>query len=367
MTLISITSVICATLFTLLGAFSILTNKGNKTANVLLGLFFLLWAVDFLDGLLLLNRFYIKHPGYALWGDALVFLYGPLLYLHTVQITENRKLISRKFFLHFIPFFIMLAVIFVSFQVLPREEKKALLNTILELNQPSYLFLIIVLIYLHFFSYIYFSKKQIRKAENTLNDYYSNYNLSWLNTILNAFLIILTLSVITSVLQFQQPKIYLEIGLPLLIVVMALFASSAIIKGLNSPLITIHEGDVVKYAGSKLSPNEIKSVSAKIIQGLEKDKLYLNPELTLKDLSEAIDVNSRNVSQVINAVFHRSFFDLINSHRIEAAKEIFKTSKDPKLTILEVMYTVGFNSKSSFNTSFKNKTGLTPSEFKKLN
>ena len=37
---------------------------------------------------------------------------------------------------------------------------------------------------------------------------------------------------------------------------------------------------------------------------------------------------------------------------------------DPNETILEVMYDVGFNSKSSFNSAFKKKTGSTPSEFK---
>jgi AraC-like DNA-binding protein len=38
---------------------------------------------------------------------------------------------------------------------------------------------------------------------------------------------------------------------------------------------------------------------------------------------------------------------------------------DKKITVLEVLYQVGFNSKSSFNTVFKKQTGLTPSEFKK--
>jgi AraC-like DNA-binding protein len=38
---------------------------------------------------------------------------------------------------------------------------------------------------------------------------------------------------------------------------------------------------------------------------------------------------------------------------------------DKKITVLEVLYQVGFNSKSSFNTLFKKQTGVTPSEFKK--
>ena len=60
----------------------------------------------------------------------------------------------------------------------------------------------------------------------------------------------------------------------------------------------------------------------------------------------------------------KSFFDLINSYRIEEAKKMIKEPEDEKMTISEVMYKVGFNSKSSFNTAFKKYTGLTPSEYK---
>ena len=56
--------------------------------------------------------------------------------------------------------------------------------------------------------------------------------------------------------------------------------------------------------------------------------------------------------------------DFINTYRIEKAKERLLHPKDEKETILEVMYEVGFNSKSSFNTVFKKKTGLTPSQYK---
>jgi len=45
--------------------------------------------------------------------------------------------------------------------------------------------------------------------------------------------------------------------------------------------------------------------------------------------------------------------------------ELFQQTTDEKLTVLEVLYEVGFNSKSSFNTAFKKFTGTTPSEFKR--
>ncbi|WP_408641487.1 helix-turn-helix domain-containing protein [Spirosoma telluris] len=58
------------------------------------------------------------------------------------------------------------------------------------------------------------------------------------------------------------------------------------------------------------------------------------------------------------------FFDYINRHRIEEAKRLFRQSTDAKLTVLEVLYQVGFNSKSSFNTLFRKYTGQTPTDYK---
>jgi AraC-like DNA-binding protein len=63
----------------------------------------------------------------------------------------------------------------------------------------------------------------------------------------------------------------------------------------------------------------------------------------------------------------QNFFDFINRYRIEEAQRLLTDPPDKKITVLEVLYECGFNSKSSFNTLFKKHTGLTPSEFKKKN
>lgn len=366
MNLISITTIICFTLFGLFGSFLIFTKQGNSRANKLLGIFFLLWAFDFLDGLLLLEGFYLEHPNFALWNDSFVFLYGPLLYFYTVQIARNKTPFKWRFLLHLIPFIISLTTVVIYYQTLPQAEKIKILNSIIELKQPSGIYLVTGIIYLQFFTYIYLSKKHIRKTIKNLNNYYSHHNLAWLNILLNSFLVILTITIFTNVLQFNQSKLYFEIGLPIFTIIMALFVAGVILKALNRPFIALIEASTVKYSGFSLDPKEKEVILKKIINALEKDRLYLNPELNLKNLSEAIDSNSRKVSQVINDALDKSFFDLINTYRIEAAKERFKKNKDSKLTVLEVMYDVGFNSKSSFNTQFKNRTGLTPSEYLKL-
>jgi AraC-like DNA-binding protein len=58
------------------------------------------------------------------------------------------------------------------------------------------------------------------------------------------------------------------------------------------------------------------------------------------------------------------FFDFVNEYRIQKAMGILKDQSRSQLTVLEILYEVGFNSKSSFNTSFKKHTNLTPTAYR---
>ena len=97
---------------------------------------------------------------------------------------------------------------------------------------------------------------------------------------------------------------------------------------------------------------------------LRSSESFKNPNLTIAMLAQQLDIKKRTLSELINDHYHQNFVDFINTHRIECAKERLMNPVDRGETILEVLYQVGFNSKSSFNTAFKKKTGLTPSQFK---
>jgi AraC-like DNA-binding protein len=98
---------------------------------------------------------------------------------------------------------------------------------------------------------------------------------------------------------------------------------------------------------------------------MQNDKPYLEPELTLEQLASKLSLKPRVLSQAINEILGQNFYDFINRYRIEEASRLLTNPSDEKITILEVLYEVGFNSKSSFNTLFKKYTGLTPTEFRK--
>lgn len=365
MNIIQILSIVTITLFLLLGFFLILRESTNNVSNRLIGVFFILWGLNLVDGILMISGFYLKHPGLALWEESFVFLYGPIIYFYAISITSDRTLFKWRDLLHLVPAIILFLVIVFTYQLKPAEFKLNIIQSVMDLDQPRSIALPVLIIFIHIFLYVFLAKRKVSKHNEKLKNFYSSFRGEWLNKTLNFLIIILSISLINSALQTYGNPLLFNIGLVALITVTLFFIVSIYFKALEQPLLFI-ESYQPKQAGSGISEEEKISIAEKAKQALEKDKLFLNPELTIEDLSKSLSLNSRICSMIINDVFGKNFFDLINTYRIEHAKEILKNSMDSKLTILEVMYDSGFNSKSSFNTQFKNKAGITPSEFKRL-
>jgi AraC-like DNA-binding protein len=92
-------------------------------------------------------------------------------------------------------------------------------------------------------------------------------------------------------------------------------------------------------------------------------KLFQNPELTLLDIANQVNLNIASVSKIINQGFQLNFNDLVNQYRIEAVKKAFQNNEHQKSTLLGIAYDAGFNSKATFNRAFKKYTELTPKEY----
>lgn len=105
---------------------------------------------------------------------------------------------------------------------------------------------------------------------------------------------------------------------------------------------------------------------ALIAEAMTRDKLYLDSDLTLETFSQRINLSPRITSTVINGHFHCNFSEFVNEYRIEEAKKQMRSEDFLHCTILDIMYSTGFNSKATFNAAFKKKEGITPREFRKL-
>ncbi|HZY79137.1 MAG TPA: helix-turn-helix domain-containing protein, partial [Cyclobacteriaceae bacterium] len=115
-------------------------------------------------------------------------------------------------------------------------------------------------------------------------------------------------------------------------------------------------------------PLDNMNVSAyweKLQQLMEQQKIFVRPEIKLQEVAQMIGLNAHQLSQLINERSGKNFSDYINHYRVEEFKARVKDSENDQLTLVGLALEIGFNSKTSFNNTFKKFTGVTPSEWKK--
>lgn len=124
-----------------------------------------------------------------------------------------------------------------------------------------------------------------------------------------------------------------------------------------------------KYTQSRLSTDELDALKSRLDQLMEEKKPYLNRNLMKADLAEMLGVNNPEVARLLNESIGMNFFEYVNYHRIREFVELAKTDRAKKLTFFGLAQEAGFNSKTTFNKSFKKLMGTSPSEYfaQKLN
>ena len=122
-----------------------------------------------------------------------------------------------------------------------------------------------------------------------------------------------------------------------------------------------------KYKTSTLDPDKADEIVSQLRILMEKEKLFLDPELSLRELSKRLNIHYNHISRIINEKFGLSYNDFVNKYRIDEVKRKLADPEEKNKTVLEIMYETGFYSKSVFNTAFKKFIGITPSKYRKMN
>ena len=112
-----------------------------------------------------------------------------------------------------------------------------------------------------------------------------------------------------------------------------------------------------------LETDELESAKMKLLELMQTEKPYLDPQLTLKELSKKLGVNTSILSHTINKGFDKNFNDFINEYRIEEVKKMLQGDNSNAETFLSIAFDCGFNSKATFNRAFKKFNGISPKEF----
>ena len=99
-----------------------------------------------------------------------------------------------------------------------------------------------------------------------------------------------------------------------------------------------------------------------VLYYLEVRQVFLDPKLSLNKLSDMIETNQTYLSNVVNRYFGCHLKDLVNTYRVEYAKELLRSGKCP---LEELPRRCGFLSRSTFYTSFKKVAGVSPKRYMK--
>ncbi|WP_319501097.1 helix-turn-helix domain-containing protein [uncultured Draconibacterium sp.] len=357
----------------LFAIYLLFNNEGKKLSNYFIAIFILLLAYNVLDFFadFILNRW---SENITTFLQLLIYLAAPALYLHIKTSLFPGYNLKGKDFWHTLPFFLLLGVVF---SLLIIEYTKGSVTE--EIERIVGLFFYAVL-YLQTFLYLYFSYRLLKKHKEIFFENYSNTNTNRYGYISNLILFVAVLYSLSMVNIITRWVFHFEsfsfISYVVITAILILFCW-LIILGLRSPELFIDETEaqpsvqkLVKQNSGDLtlkSAEENNKLAERVNQYMKEEEPFLDATLTLHTLAEKTQISSRELSILINHHLNKHFFDFVNEYRIEKAMELLASTDRKEYTVLEILYEVGFNSKSSFNTAFKKHTGLTPTEYRQKN
>jgi AraC-like DNA-binding protein len=126
--------------------------------------------------------------------------------------------------------------------------------------------------------------------------------------------------------------------------------------------IIIIEAAKKRYARSRLARVETGIIQERLLELVEKEKIYSDENVTLTDLADELSVTPHQLSEFLNERMNCNFYTFINRFRVQEASKLLV--EEPERTILSIAHIVGFNSKSSFYEAFSRFIGMTPSQYR---
>ena len=306
---------------------------------------------------------------------ALFLLQGPFLYLYVSAFTFKHKKFQFVNAWHFFPFVAFISYLLIASQF-PVYSAGIRIDHVDESVAKSPLLFLIFLGITAISGPIYFilAHKQYRKIKlSNLNYSSKEINIEWLGKLITIFGIIWTLLIIVAVIHhifhlfsmvFCTDGLYLSLSAFIILIGYFGLKQKEVLISFSSESEEPLPENKIKYASSRLGDAESQKCFDRIQRYMQGKKLYLDPDLTLPKLAQELDIPAHHLSQVINEMHGRNFFDFINQFRVEEVKRKIQDDNFNNYSLFGIALESGFNSKSAFNRVFKNLTGITPSQFR---
>lgn len=304
------------------------------------------------------------------------YLYGPLVYLLTLHLLNAERKPRLVNAIHFIPF--GLAVVVMMIDMASHDRPLFSYVVFLDGRANTWIQLLSVVVY-HVLALLAWSKD-----DAIMRNRFSNLHAiqaKWLQ-----HFIVISLAVcliITCAIYFMYLYYPSLSNLKWMFVALSLFIYWISFEAIHQPeLFSVMRGGesmerapvlepklVVhrpgrRYHNSGLNEEEAKRIATSLQKLITDEKPFLDPEITIDQLSQRVSCSRHHLSQVLNESHRQSFYDFINQLRVSEAKTLLSKPELRPAKIASLAFDSGFNSISTFNEVFKKLAGVTPSQYR---
>jgi AraC-like DNA-binding protein len=391
----------------------LLAHRSNRTANRLLATLMATFTLYLVQAVYYSAGMVAAYPAFFGLSYPLPWVFGPLVYLYALAASDGTRRFRARDVLHFLPL-LVIVVAGLPIYLMSGPEKAALYEGLQSDKVPVLIRILDPTKYVSGLAYSAATVMYLRRHRRSIENSYSTterVNLRWLARLTGGVVSIWLLALLID-LAGLLPLHLARNGDAMVGLAIALLVYAIGYMGLRQPEIFHYnrsddrtpaptppdtgppvatppsapsDGRATTAADAAVSPSaeranaryeryersglsdvEARSLKAALLALMTRDRPYRDPELTLSALAELLDTTPHKLSEVLNTELSQTFYDFVNSYRVEDVRRRLAASDSKHLNVLTLAMDAGFASKSTFNQVFKKQTGHTPSTYRKV-
>ena len=301
-----------------------------------------------------------------------LFVLGPILYFYVCSLTQSTFRFNRVFWIY-IGLTLLLDFTYDYTLYWCQTTKNCSRAWIVTFAEIFSLFSVIQMGIV-----LVLSVRTLRRYDRSLKDHFTNLdkiNLRWLQTLLKTIggltiYWILLVFIDVFFFDYRINDIFYNVLNVAIVVVIYWIGFSQYIR----PRVVIVEEILVPVSNNEkqkvsvvpaLAEAEMQRYAQMLQNAMQQDQLYLDATLNLNALAKHLDIPAKHISQTLNQYVGKNLNDFVNEYRVEEVKQKLVDPQFAHLTILGIAFESGFNSKASFQRTFKKVVECSPSEYKK--
>ncbi|MDN3581789.1 ABC transporter permease [Mucilaginibacter flavus] len=289
--------------------------------------------------------------------------FGPLIFFYVRQLARPIYKFRPKDLLHFVPLLIELSAQVLAVKESVRTGKATYDTPIFHQLNPA----IQTLAFISVITYLYASHSLIKnfykRVKFNNGDRYRD-QMKWLHRLLGGFAVLWLCGALFRGLDYvyYHNQLGTQAYYPFYLVLAIIVIQAAVIVYLRPEAAAPSQASFSPLKPAL--PADVRQKGIWLKKELKANQYYLDPELNLRSLAEKLDMHPNELSRIINTALKKNFSDFINEFRVaDVARKIHDPAFE-HLTLLGIAFESGFNSKTTFNRTFKQLTGKNPAEYK---